>query len=150
MEAAPITTSDHLEAVRSWFELLGRYCAAVDYDAGETIFAEDAVAFGTRARVVKGRDYIRKNQWEGIWGNIRDFTVDLEQVAGGGSGDTAWGMTTWTSTGFDESGSPYFRPGRATVVLQRRNGRWLCVHSHFSLAPGTPQVTYGAGEQQQR
>jgi len=91
---SPITTADPNEAIRQWFELLGQYCAAVDYDAGETIFAEDVVAFGTKARVVSGRDFVRKHQWEGIWGNIRDFKVDLSQVQGGGDERWAWGVTT--------------------------------------------------------
>jgi ketosteroid isomerase-like protein len=95
--------------------------------------------------VVQGRAYIRQNQWEGIWANIRDFRIEMDQIAGGGDERWAWGVTTWTSTGFDEAGRPYQRPGRATVALERRDGRWLCVHSHFSLAPGTPQVTYGPG-----
>ena len=142
---SPITTADPNEALRQWFELLGQYCAAVDYDGGETIFAPDVVAFGTKARVVSGRDYVRQHQWEGIWGNIRDFKVDLEQVQGAGDERWAWGVTTWTSTGFDRDGQPYFRPGRATIALERREGRWVCVHSHFSLAPGTPQETFGPG-----
>ena len=139
----PITVADPAEAARQWFILLGRYCAAVDYDANEAIFADDVVSFGTRATVVAGLGPLRKQQWEGIWGNIQDFTVDIGQFHGGGSGDHAWGMVPWSSTGFHEDGNTYDRPGRATVVLKRRNGAWLSVHTHFSLAPGTPPRTYG-------
>ncbi len=140
---APIVTDDHNVAVRQWFELLGRYCATVDYDSAMDIFAEDVVAFGTKMDVESGLDTLRKNQWEGIWGNIRDFKVDLNGVRAAGDADSAWGVATWTSTGFDEDGNTYFRPGRATVTLARRGGRWLAVHTHFSLYPGTPQRTYG-------
>jgi ketosteroid isomerase-like protein len=142
---SPITTADPQAAVRQWFELLGAYCAAVDYDSGETIFAADVVAFGTKARVVTGRDHVRQNQWEGIWGNIRDFKIEMDNVHAAGDERWAWGVTTWTSTGFDREGKPYDRPERATVALERRHGRWLCVHSHFSLAPGTQQQTFGPG-----
>lgn len=137
-----ITTTSPDEAVKEWFSLLGRYCAAVDYEGGESIFAPDTIAFGTRARVVQGLEHVRKNQWEGIWPNIRDFTIEMDQVRGGGDERWAWGVATWTSTGFDREGKSYFRPGRATVILERRDGRWLAVHSHFSLAPGTPQETF--------
>jgi ketosteroid isomerase-like protein len=145
-ESAPkdsITTNDPAAAVRQWFALLDRYCATVDYEGGESIFAPDTIAFGTKARVVSGLEHVRKNQWEGIWPNIRDFKVQLEEVRGGGDKRWAWGVTTWTSTGFDREGKPYFRPGRATVILERLEERWLAVHSHFSLAPGTPQETFG-------
>jgi ketosteroid isomerase-like protein len=143
MDEPSITTTDPLEAVRQWFGLLSRYCAAVDFDSAEAIFADDVVSFGTKASIVAGKQPLRRNQWEGIWPNIRDFRIDVEHVEGGGSGDTAWGVATWSSTGFDEQHQPFNRPGRGSVIVARRDGRWLAVHTHFSLAPGTPQRTFG-------
>ncbi len=140
---SPIITADPVAAVRAWFELLGRYCAAVDYDAAEAIFAPDVVSFGTKATVVSGLEHVRRNQWEGIWPNIRDFRIELDKLHAAGDERRAWGVTTWTSTGFDAEGRAYERPGRATIVLERHDGRWLAVHTHFSLAPGTPQRTFG-------
>ena len=61
------------------------------------------------------------------------------------SENQAWGVVTWTSLGFDGNHEPFYRPGRATVTLERRDGIWLAVHSHFSLYPGTPQRTFGRG-----
>jgi ketosteroid isomerase-like protein len=146
MSEPPITTNDPMEALRAWFGLLGRYCAAVDFDSAEAIFASDVVSFGTRAQIVAGIEHLRRNQWEGIWPNIDAFVLDVDAVQGGGDDKTAWGVTTWTSTGFDPEHRPFDRPGRATVILERRDGRWLAVHTHFSLAPGTPQTTHGAGD----
>ena len=145
----PITTDDCLEAAREWFRRLSEACTSVDYEAGRRIFASDVASFGTKADIVTGLDPLQRNQWEGIWPNIADFRVDLESVVGGGSGNTAWGIATWTSTGFHEDGTSFHRPGRATVVLERRkthaapDGEWLAVHTHFSLNPGTPQRTFG-------
>ena len=145
MNEPPITTTDPLEAVRAWFALLSSYCAAVDFDSAEAIFADDVVSFGTRAAIVSGMEHLRRNQWEGIWPNIRDFRIDVEHVEGGGSETTAWGVATWSSTGFDEQHQPFDRPGRGTVILERRDGRWLAVHTHFSLAPGRRRGPLGAG-----
>lgn len=139
----PITDGDPREAVAGFFARLGRLCAAVDFDATEPLFASDVASFGTRAAVVTGLDRLRSEQWEGIWPNIEGFRFDLDSVHGGGTGDLAWGMAPWTSTGFDERGAPFERPGRATVVMERRDGVWLVVHTHFSLAPGTPPRTHG-------
>mgnify|MGYP003671173893 FL=1 len=138
-----ITVDDPKEAARQWFELLGRFCAAVDYDAGETIFADDVVAFGTRTDVVQGLAPLRRNQWEGIWGNIADFRINMDSIHAGGAADQAWGVATWTSTGFHENGETFDRPGRCTVILEQRDGHWLAVHTHFSLFPGTPPRTFG-------
>ena len=139
----PVMASNPTEAVRQWFALMERYCAGVDYDGAEGIFAEDVVSFGTTMDIVSGRRALRRGQWESIWGNISNFKMDLDNVHAGGSGNQAWGVVTWTSIGFDGNHQPFYRPGRATVTLERRSGVWLAVHTHFSLYPGTPQRTFG-------
>ena len=140
-----IETPDPSATVRRWFQELGRCCAAVDYDSARAIFATDVASFGTRADVVVGLGPLQRQQWEGIWPNIRDFRIDLDRLVAGGTGSMAWGIAPWTSTGFAEDGTPFDRPGRATVVLERRGDVWLAVHTHFSLNPGTPARTHGAG-----
>ncbi|MFT5449745.1 MAG: ketosteroid isomerase-like protein [Gammaproteobacteria bacterium] len=139
----PIQAVDAMGAVNEFFARLSRDCANVDFDSTEPMFAEDVYAFGTKSTVVQGRAPLRRNQWEGIWPNIADFSIDMSQVHGTGNDALAWGMAPWTSTGFDESGEPYERPGRATVVLERRGEHWEAIHTHVSLAPGTPQRTFG-------
>jgi ketosteroid isomerase-like protein len=142
-------TSEHLTAARDWFARLSAACLAVDYEAGRRIFADDVASFGTRADIVVGLEHLQRNQWEGIWPNIAEFKADLDSVRGGGSGNTAWGIATWTSSGFDKDGKAFERPGRATVALEHRRtgvapaGEWLAVHTHFSLNPGTPPRTFG-------
>jgi len=138
-----ITTCDPNAAIVEWFEKLGKYCASVDYDSARSIFADDVLSFGTRADIVSGLDPLQKNQWQGIWPNIQDFKIDMETVHSGGDEYHAWGIATWTSTGFHENGTSFHRPGRATVILERRNHHWVSVHTHFSLNPGTSPRTYG-------
>lgn len=140
----PITESDPRAAIAEFFERLGRYCAGGDYDAAEALFASDVVSFGTKATVVTGIEQLRREQWEGVWPYIDDFQIDLSQVQAGGDERYAWGMVPWTSVGFDERGRRFNRPGRATVVMENRNGAWLAVHTHFSLVPGTLHRTHGA------
>lgn len=114
----------------------------VDYAAAEPLFADDVVGFGTRATVVSGRRALREQQWSGVWPNIRDFRFDLDGFVHGGDGLVSWAVVTWTSIGFHEDGRSYERPGRATLVFEWRDGATVCRHSHFSLAPGTPQRSY--------
>ena len=153
----PFVGHEPLEAVREWFARLSECCARVDYAGARAIFSPDVASFGTKADIVSGLDLLQKNQWEGIWPNIANFRVDLSSVRGGGRADLAWGIAVWASTGFHEDGTAFDRPGRATVVLERRPevphagtkgpGRavhaWLAVHTHFSLNPGTPPRTFG-------
>lgn len=138
-----ITAADPKAAVAEWFRRLDKNCAAVDYAATRPIFADDVVSFGTRADIVSGLDLLQLNQWEGIWPNIEDFKINLDNIHAGGDQNMAWGVATWTSTGFNEDGTFFPRPGRATTILERRDGAWVSVHTHFSLNPGTPPRTYG-------
>ena len=46
---------------------------AVDFERARPLFAEDAIAFGTFAAVVSGREHIELEQWRHIWPTIRDF-----------------------------------------------------------------------------
>jgi ketosteroid isomerase-like protein len=130
-DASSVTRSD----VESWFRALERCVRAVDYASARPLFAPEVVAFGTRAEVVRGLDNLQENQWSGVWPNIRDFTFDLSQLLWSWSGEGGWAVTTWTSTGFRPDGTPFDRPGRATVTLARREGRLVALHTHFSLYP---------------
>lgn len=130
-------------AVRDWFATLQRCVRAVDYATARGIFADDVVAFGTRAELVYGLDALEAQQWSGVWPVIEDFTFDLERLHAGADGALAWAVVPWTSTGFHEDGTAYDRPGRATVTFARHGGRWLALHTHFSLTPGTPHRSHG-------
>lgn len=132
------------QAIREWFQTLERSVRRVDYPTMRQYFAPDVLSFGTRAEVVSGLDALVANQWSGIWPNIRDFTITFEQLHWGASGDLAWGIAPWTSTGFHPDGTAFPRPGRATVIFECRQGKWLAMHTHFSLFPGTPPTTHGS------
>jgi hypothetical protein len=58
---------------------------------------------------------------------------------------TAAGMVVFGSTGYGEDGTPYDRPGRATVVFGRSaiGEDWVAQHTHFSLFPGVPPRSFG-------
>ena len=141
MSGPEITTEEPGQAVQEWFDVFGSYVAAESYEPARQMVAEDVVAFGTKAELVEGLEYLVDEQWNGIWPNIEGFT--FEDVRARGAGDRAWAAATWMSTGFDEDGDPYHRPGRATITFERRDGQWLAVHTHFSLYPGTPRPTHG-------
>ncbi len=121
--------------IDDWFQTLERCVRAVDYPSARALFAPDVVAFGTRAEVVVGLASLQAQQWSRVWPFIRDFAFDLAQLRWGWFGTGGWAVATWTSTGFRPDGSSFRRPGRATVLFERREGRLQAIHTHFSLAP---------------
>jgi ketosteroid isomerase-like protein len=138
------------ESARQWLREWGAEVADVDIAAARRRFADDLSAFGTRADVVIGRDHVEDEQWLPTWPAIEDFAfaADAAQVIISADGLTAVVATAWTSTGIDEHGDRFPRPGRATIVLRRAepSTEWIGVHTHFSLARGVPQSTHGRRE----
>ncbi len=138
---------DSMAALRAWFEEWNGSIDAVDYEAARRLFHPDVVGFGTHMRIVHGLENLEREQWRNVWATITDFRFAVEELEGGVSedGKLAWAMVPWTSTGFHEDGTPFDRPGRATVIFVRDDAQapWRAIHTHISLAPGVPQRSYG-------
>jgi ketosteroid isomerase-like protein len=121
--------------LRAWLETFAACVRAQDFDAARPMIAEEVVSFGTKAAMVQGRENLIAQQWRHIWPTIQGFTFDLDTLHWHRADDTAWAVLTWTSRGFRPDGTPFPRPGRATFTFIHRDGRWLAIHTHFSLFP---------------
>lgn len=132
--------ADELGQIREWLEAFSAAVRAVDYERGKTMFAPEVVGFGTYAGMRVGLDALVNGQWRNIWGVTRGFSFRLDEMHAGISGDQAWVAVPWDSEGQRNEGEWFDRPGRATIILERQDGRWLALHTHFSLYP-TPAIT---------
>ena len=56
------------------------------------------------------------------------------------SGGVAWASYQWDFGGTVD-GEPMISRGQTTLVLEKRNDRWLVVHNHTSVAQGAPATT---------
>lgn len=123
------------QEIREWLSAFDSAVRDVDYERGRTMFAGDVVGFGTYASMLEGLDSLVEGQWRHIWGVTRGFRFRLDEAHIGISGDLAWVAAPWDSQGQREDGTWFDRPGRATIILERRNGQWLAKHTHLSLYP---------------
>lgn len=126
---------DPLEPLRLWLAEWQECVRTQDFPGGRALCAPDLLAFGTRAEAVQGLDAVEEQQWRPVWPRIRDFTVDIAGARGAVEGTRAWVAARWDSRGQRPDGTTFRRPGRLTVAFERREGRWLAVHTHFSLSP---------------
>jgi ketosteroid isomerase-like protein len=131
--------ANELDEIQAWLEAFSTAVRAVDYDRGKTMFAPEVVGFGTYAGMIAGLEPLVAGQWRNIWGVTRGFTFRLDELHAGISGDQAWVAVPWYSEGQRADGEWYARPGRATIILERRDGRWLALHTHLSLYPASGQ-----------
>ena len=128
--------------LEQWLRAFEAAVRARDFAAGRTMFADDAVAFGTWARAVAGLDNIEREQWQNVWPRIRGFHFEPDTHMHA-AGDSAWIAGSWSTEVTGPDGRPFERPGRGTFVLERRDGRWVVVHSHFSLLPSQSESAHG-------
>src|SRR5437667_8682710 len=129
-------------SLEQWLRAFEAAVRARDFAGGRTLFADDAVAFGTWARAVAGLDNIEREQWHNVWPRIRGFHFEPGAHVRT-SGDSAWIAGGWSTEVTGPDGRPFTRPGRGTFVLERRAGKWLAVHSHFSLLPSQSETAHG-------
>jgi len=145
-DAARVSADER--SVCEWIAGWGAEVAAADLRSGRIRFDPDLTAFGTHADVVKGRAEVEAQQWSHVWPAIEDFAFTIDQLVALVSPDRlmAVAIVPWTSTGIDEEGGRFDRPGRATVTPQRVtvDHAWIGTHTHLSLARGVPPRTYGS------
>jgi ketosteroid isomerase-like protein len=128
-------SADPIAPLRAWLTAWHTAVRDRDFDAGTQMCAPDMVAFGTVAPFVTGIDAIKKAQWENVWPHIKGFTIDVANARGGIVGVHGWIAATWDSRGLKPDGTEFSRPGRCTIIFEKRQDRWLATHTHFSLSP---------------
>ena len=137
--------AEDLAGVRRWFERLAEHVRTVDFAGARPIFAPDMIAFGTFTDFMTGRDKAEAAQWRNVWPHIDEFRwrPDVRALV---STDrlSAVGMAIFDSTGYRENGTPYERPGRATVAFERArpDAEWVAVHTHMSLFRDIPTRSF--------
>ena len=127
-----------------WLETFSGYVRDVDYAAARPLFHPDALAFGTHRDIISGLAAWQSTQWDNVWPKTSDFRFDtaITRVLVSSDETMATVIAPWTSTGYSQDGTPFDRPGRATMIFQKVDGAWLCTHSHMSLNRGVPQQSF--------
>ena len=66
----------------------------------------------------------------GRYKNIRTFMHQPEVTL---RGDTAWITYYWSDSGISKKdGSRFTSKGKSTRIFVKENGKWLCIHGHFT------------------
>ena len=127
-------------------DLLNRYARAYERKDVETIMA--MIAPGPNTVFVypgPGGLYVGKSNIKTVY--ERDFakfvsaTIDSTSVSIEARGKVAWFASEWVAT-LDMGDGEVTIPARWTAVLEKRNGKWLFVQSHFSYEPVEPKESH--------
>ena len=146
MKRLPVAEEDR-RSVADWYARWAEFVADVNFKPVRAMFAEDAVAFGSKVEMMISQAQIEAEQWRAVWPSIEDYRYDLSTLQVVMSPDRlmAMGAVIFRSTGVHENGRKFERNGRTTVTLMRPSvgAPWICAHTHVSLKPGTPAPSYG-------
>jgi ketosteroid isomerase-like protein len=145
MDGLPKAPAAIRAEILGWLETFAGFVREVDYAGARPMWHPEVLAFGTYNDVIQGLETAIATQWDNVWPRTAAFAFNLDHthVLASGDGSLAVAVTPWTSTGYAEDGTPFDRPGRATMVFARTDGAWRCVHSHMSLNRGVPQASHG-------
>jgi ketosteroid isomerase-like protein len=147
-EVAMVASEDDVALVQRWFQRLQLHVQAVDFAGARHLFSDDLITFGSFNPFTIGREANEEEQWRTVWGRIDHFRWRLDDLRTLVSDDRlmAVGMAVFDSTGYTEAGTPYERPGRATVVLRRGtiSEDWIGHHMHVSLFRDVPTRSFGS------
>ncbi len=102
--------------------------------SGRLLFHDEVVGYGVITERMLGLESLVTQQWTPTWKRVATWevtTVDLRVE----HDDIAVIAFCWERTNNDDR---HVVAGRATVVLQWFDGRWLCTHSHLSATPSPP------------
>lgn len=146
MKRLPVAEEDR-RSIADWLARWGELVADVNFNAVRPMFAEDAIAFGSRVEMMTSQAQLEAEQWRAVWPSIEDYRYDLSTLEVVMSPDRLMAMAAviFRSTGLHTDGNKFERNGRATVTLMRpaMGAPWICTHSHVSLKPGTPGISHG-------
>ena len=139
MKADSRTEGEVLAALRKFTEAYRQrdLKGLLDTMAGDA----DVVLYGTGADEKRiGLEQIRA-QVERDWSQSDSASMLLDWTSVSAAGPVAWAAADGRFE-FKLGGEAGSLPARASFVLEKRDGRWLCVHAHFS----TPAAGQGEGE----
>ena len=117
---------------REWLDAFVAAVQTNDIESARALFDPGVLGYGALTARMLDLDDLAENQWRPTWRRVAQWrvtSVDMREQSGG----LAVLALTWERVNNDD-GSVV--PGRATLVLRSGpDGRWLCVHSHFSVDP---------------
>ena len=106
-------------------EDIERYASYIHPDF--TQFGEDdpVLSIGKQVEVNGVRDWLKNSE------NIQTKMIEPRVTI---KNNVAWITYYWSDHG-TTNGKPFASKGKSTRIFLKKNGKWLCVHGHYTLLP---------------
>ena len=80
-----------------------------------------------------GKEYEVRN-YTNYLKHAKNLHTDMHQPEVNVRGDVAWITYYWTESA-DVDGKHVSSRGKSTRIFVKENGKWLCIHGHYTYAP---------------
>jgi len=106
-----------------------------DLDRYASHVHEDFTSFGeTDVYLNEGKAYELRSYGDYLT-RARDEHTEMHQPQVTVRGDVAWITYYWTDAGYQMDGTRFTSRGKSTRIFVRENGRWVCIHGHYTAQP---------------
>lgn len=107
-----------------------------DIERYQTYIHPDFTQFGeTDSTISIGK----KNEIEGVKNWIADsdnIHTEMHEPKVTIKGNVGWITYYWSDSG-TTNGEPFSSRGKSTRIFVKENGKWLCIHGHYTLLPAS-------------
>lgn len=118
-------------------DMLNKYAKAYedeDIEAMMSLFVDDSdfVAIGTgKDEWIEGHDQLKKG-FKRDFSQAKNIDIGFENVTVSNAGNVSW-LSSLMTMNAEVEGEEVLLCGRVTLILEKRENKWLFTHLHFSL-----------------
>lgn len=107
-----------------------------DVDTYMTYIHPDYTSFGEGDLYLQEGKAKERASYEDWMERVRNVRTFMHQPSVTLRGDTAWITYYWTDSGYSKKdGERFTSRGKSTRIFVKKDGKWLCVHAHFTAVP---------------
>ncbi len=107
---------------------------AGDLDAYAQYVHPEFTAFGENDVYLAEGRALELRSYGDYLNRARDVHTEMHQPEVTIRGDVAWITYYWTDSGYTDAGR-FTSRGKSTRIFVREDGRWLCIHGHYTAVP---------------
>jgi len=103
-----------------------------DIDKYSSYLHQDYTSFGENNFFLnegKALEIRNAKEW---WSKTKFIHTDMHNAKVTVNGNVAWMTYYWTDYGV-ENEEPFSSKGKSSRIFVKENGKWLCIHAHFTL-----------------
>jgi ketosteroid isomerase-like protein len=109
---------------------------AGDVDRYMSYIHSDYTLFGEGDIYLQSGKALERASYTDYLGRVKNVRTFMHQPTVNVRGDTAWMTYYWSDSGTYTSGANagdrFTSQGKSTRIYVREDGRWLCIHGHFT------------------